>query len=313
MEALLDSDKSPDGDKFVSEMMTANLEGLNMMSKPALYTLAILTEEYKRMATEMQDSALTVQRFVDYQRHLKGKVPPDAKCQFLDIKSDEFMRAVNPRVEKLWKHNLEKFRVWLNVWCTWRWFITGNVKNTVTVELLEWKLGFLDLRRSALSTLVIESPNCKSIIEPADIKAKDLPYYYTFCIPEVKLPFSISTLEASADAAKMDNNAFGIKYNAQQIPNASFTYGISGIVLSEPGLYGNTGIKTSEGDITPQNINYADANQDDELVPLPKLPPASEDDLVPLPRISKELLDELVPLDKRLLLSPSDKRALALA
>ncbi|TAH00928.1 MAG: hypothetical protein EAZ17_05860 [Sphingobacteriales bacterium] len=327
IEALLDNDKTPDGDKFVAEMMTANLEGLNMMSKPALYILAILTEEYKRMVTEMQDSALAVQRFVDYQRDLKSKVAPDAKCPVFDRKSNEFMQAVNPRMHKLWKRNLEKFRVWLNVWCTWRWFITGNVKNTVTVELLEWELGFLDLRRSAFRTFVVESQHCKTVDEPTAIEAEDLLYYYTDCIPEVKLPFSISTLEASANAAKMDNNAFGIKYSGQPIPNASFTFGISGTVLSEPGLYGNPGMKTSEGGITPQGINYADANDDDELIPLPKLPPASEDDLTPLPRIFKEPLDELnplpkipkaplddlVPLDKGLLLSPADKKALAQA
>jgi len=327
MEALMDSDKTPDGDKFVAEMMNANLEGLNMMSKPALYILAILTEEYKRMVTEMQDSAFAVQRFVDYQRDLKGKVPPDAKCPVLDRKSDEFMRAVNPRMEKLWKRNLEKFRVWLNAWCTWRWFITGNVKKTVTVELLEWELGFLDLRRSALRTLVIESPNCKSIIEPAAIEAEDLIYYYLYCSPEVKLPFSISTLEASANAAKMNDNPFNIKYSGQSIPNASFTYGLNSYMISEPGLYNNPGMKTSEGGITPLGLNYADANQNDELVPLPKLPPASEDDLTPLPRIPKEPLDELtplpkiptpspddlVPLNKNLLVSPADKRALALS
>lgn len=327
MDAMLDSDKTSDGDKFAAEMMTANLEGLNMMSKPALYILAILTEEYKRMVTEMQDSSFAVQRFVDYQRDMKNKVPPDAKCPVYDRKSDEFMQAVNPRMQKLWKRNLEKFRVWLNVWCTWRWFITGNVKKKVTVELLEWELGFLDLRRSAFRTFVIESQHCKSVNEPAAIEAEDLIYYYTDCIPEVKLAFSISTLEASANAVKMDNNSFGIKYNGQPIPNATFTYGISGTVLSEPGLYSNPGMKTSEGGITPQGINYADANQDDELVPLPKLPPASEDDLTPLPRIPKEPMDELtplpkipkspsedlVPLDKNLLLSPADKKALAQA
>lgn len=156
---------------------------------------------------------------------------------------------------ELWKRNLEKFRVWLNAWYIWRWFIVGNVK--------------------------------KKVNEPAAIEAEDLLYCYTDCIPEVKLPFSISSS-----------------------------------VISEPGLYSNPGMKTSEGDITPQGLHYADPIHDDELVPLPKLPPLSEDDLMPLPWIPHEPLDELnpvlkiqqsssndlVPLHKNLPLSPSDKK-----
>lgn len=132
---------------------------------------------------------------------------------------------------ELWKRNLEKFRVWLNAWYIWRWFIVGNVK--------------------------------KKVNEPAAIEAADLLYCYTDCIPEVKLPFRISSS-----------------------------------VISEPGLYSNPGMKTPEGDITPQGLHYADANPDDALVPLSKLPPVNEDHLMPLPWIPNEPLDELNPLPK---------------
>lgn len=313
MDALLKSDKSADGDKFVSEMMTASLDGLNLMSKPALYIMAILTVEYRRLAQEAQDSAIALGKFVEEKRKIRDDVPDDAKCALHDAKSNEYMAAVNPRMHKFWTQHMEKFRVLLNAWCTWRWFIVGNVKKTVTVELLEWQLGFLDLRRGALRTFEIEQPHCRSTNEPEGTTVEDLEYYYTDCIPEVKLPFSVSTLEASANAAKMSNNAFGMKYSGTPIPNASLTYGISGSIISEPGLYSNPGIKTSEGGITPTGINYSDASNDDDLVPLPKLPPASEDDLVPLPKLPKAPLDELTPLDKSLLLSPADKKALAQA
>lgn len=313
LDALIKSDKSAEGDKFAAEMMTASLEGLNMMSKPALYIMAILTAEYRRFAQEMQDSSIALGKFIDERRKIRDDVPNDAKCPLYDAKSNEFMAAVNPRVEKFWNLHLEKFRVFLNAWCTWRWFIVGNVKKTVTVELLEWELGFLDLRGSALRTFEIEQPHCRETHEPKGTETEDLPYYYTDCIPEVKLPFSISTLEASANAARMDNNAFGMKYSGMPIPNASITYGISGSIISEPGLYSNPGIKTSEGGMTPLGINYSDASEDDELVPLPKIPPASEDDLTPLPKLPKAPLDELTPLDKGLLLSPADKKALAQA
>lgn len=311
MEALLKSDKSPEGDKFASEMMTASLEGLNMMSKPAMYIMAILTVEYGRLAQEAQDSSIALGKYIDERRKVRDNVPDNANCELHDAKSNEFMASVNPRMQKFWTQHMEKFRVLLNAWCTWRWFIVGNVKNTVTVELLEWQLGFLDLRRSALRTFEMEKPHCRSTSEPKGTETADLEYYSTGCIPEVKLPFSISTLEASANAAKMDNNPFGMKYSGNPIPNASLTYGISGSVISEPGLYSNPGIKTSEGGMTPQGINYSDASEDDELVPLPKIPPASEEDLTPLPKLPKAPMDELLPLDKNLLFSPADKKALA--
>lgn len=313
MDALLKSDKTAEGDKFASEMMTASLDGLNMMSKPAMYIMAILTVEYGRLAKEAQDSAIALGKFVDERRKIRDNVPDDAKCDVHEAKSNEFMAAVNPRMHKFWTQHMEKFRVLLNAWCTWRWFVVGNVKKTVTVELLEWQLGFLDLRRSALRTFEIEQPHCRSTKEPGRTSVEELEYYYTDCIPEVKLPFSISTLEASANAAKMSNNAFGIKYSGTPIPNATLTYGVSGSIISEPGLYSNPGMKTSEGGITPTGINYADASNDDDLVPLPKIPPASEDDLVPLPKLPKAPLDELMPLEKSLLLSPADKKALAQA
>ncbi len=327
IDALMKSDNTKEGDVFASEMMKASLEGLNMMSKPALYILAILSEEYKRMVVEMQDSALAVGKFIEYQRDLKTKVPPDAKCQVIERKSNEFMQAVNPRLEKLWKRNLEKFRVWLNVWCTWRWFIVGNVKKTVTSELLGWEIAFLDFRGDAMHSFQIEEPSCRATTEPAAKEMEDLAYYYTDCIPEVKLPFSISTLEASANAAKMDGNDFGIRYTGKAIPNATLSYGVSNNIITEPGLFSNAGITTSEGGMAPLGVNYADNSADDELVPLPKLPAASEDDLTPLPKIPavkedeltplpklpKAPADELTPLDKGLLLSPADRKALAQA
>ena len=312
MEALLKSDNSKNGDKFATEMMTASLEGLNMMSKPALYIIAILSEEYKRFVMEAQDSGLALGNFIEAQRKIRNDVPHDAKCPLYDAKSNDYMAAVNPRLHKYSSRNLERFRVWINAWCTWRWFIVGNVKKTVTVELLEWELAFLDMRRDALRTFELEQPHCRSTDEPKGETAKELEYYYTDCLPEVKLPFSISTLEASASAAKMSNNAFNIKYTGQPIPNATLTYGISGKTLSEPGLFSNPGIKTSEGGITPLGINYADASADDELVPLPKLPPTSEDDLTPLPKITKDP-EDLVPLDKNLLKQSAELKALVQA
>jgi hypothetical protein len=57
-------------------------------------------------------------------------------------------------------------------------------------------------------------------------------------------------------------------------------------------------MKTPEGGITPKGLHYADANPDDALVPLPKLPPVNEDHLMPLPWIPNEPLDELNPLPK---------------
>jgi hypothetical protein len=91
------------------------------------------------------------------------------------------------------------------------------------------------------------------------------------------------------------------------------TYGVSGSVISEPGLYSNPGIKTAEGGMTPLGMNQSQNSAEDELVPLPKLPPTTEDDLVPLPRLPKVTDDELVPLPKGPLLTQEDKKALAQA
>lgn len=312
LDKLMKDDKS-DGQAFATEMMNASLDGLNMMSKPALYIIAILSMEYKRYMQEIQDSALALGQFIEQRRKIRDDVPDDAKCPLYDAKANEYMAAVNPRIKKFWDKHLEKFRVWINAWCTWRWYIVGNVKKSVTVELLGWELAFLQLRSDALNIYQLEKPHCRSTTDPEGIAVDNLEYYYTECVPEVKLPFSISTLEASANAAKMNDNAFGMKYTGKPIPNATMTYGVSGSIISEPGLYSNPGIKTSEGGMTPLGMNQSQSSPEDELVPLPKLPPTSEDDLVPLPRLPKVTDDDLVPLPKGPLLTNADKKALAQA
>ncbi|QNA46388.1 tetratricopeptide repeat protein [Lacibacter sediminis] len=287
-------------DEFVKTMTKENLKGINMMSKPALYIMAILSNEQKRMMAANMQEDLKLRKYIEEQLKIRNSVSANPKCGEYEEKAEKFMQAVNPKIKEHWEKRLEEFRIWLNAWCTWRWYITGNAKNTVTVELTNWINGFLDLHSAAMRDLRIEQPHCRpeSTIYPAALKDLDIPYFN--CPAVVEFPVNTNLLKLSAEAAALSKNNSGIEYKGGTIPNVSLSFGIGKSNITEPGLYGNPYFKTADGNISQSGNNYAGSYADDELVPITKIPPF-----------------ELEPLDKKLLpkkpgsLSAFDKKALA--
>lgn len=292
-------------DEFVKTMAKENLGGLNMLSKPALYVIAILSNEQKRMVKDNNDEYMKLIKEINEQKEIQKQVPSDAKCSLLDEKADQFMEAVNPKIEAHWKKRLEEFRVWLNAWCTWRWYITGNVQNSVTVECLEWVNGFLDLRAAALRDFKIETPYCREYSSTAaSIEKLFVPPFA--CPAIVQVPVNLHSLKLGAQAIEASHDNYGVKITQGKMPNVSISFGIDN-TITEPGLYGNPYLKTAEGSISQSGNTYADNNDEDELVPLAKIPPVKsspdEDELVPLQKIppsnsNTSDKDELVPLSK---------------
>lgn len=287
-------------EEFVKIMAKENLKGINMMSNTAVYITTILLNEQKRMTLANQEEDIKLRKFINEQMKIRNSVSSNPKCNEYEEKANQFMQAVNPRLKEHWEKRLEEFRIWLNAWCTWRWYITGNTKNSVTVELTNWINGFVDIHSAALREMKTEAPHCRATgtVYTAAIKKFDIPYFN--CPTAVEMPLNTNQLKLSAEASSLSKNSFGIEYNAGTMPNVSLSYSMGKSNITEPGLYGNPYFKTADGNISQSGNSYANSSTDDELVPIIKIPPF-----------------ELEPLDKKLLpkkpgaLSPLDKKAMA--
>lgn len=263
-------------DEFVKTMATENLQGLNMMSKPALYIIAILSNEQKRMMKENNDEYLNLLNFINEQQQIKSQVGSNAKCNVIDEKVNQYMQAVNPKVKEHWQKRLDEFRIWLNAWCTWRWYITGNIQNSVTAECLNWVGGFLNLHAAALRDFKIESPTCRKQGDITNTLVEKL-YLPNFACPAiVEIPLNMNSIKLGAQSIEASHGNYGVSIKPGKMPNASISFGVDNSSITEPGLYGNPYIKTAEGSISQNGNTYADSNPEDELEPLVKIPPMNK-------------------------------------
>src|SRR5690606_8237599 len=140
--------------------------------------------------------------------------------------SNAFMKTVNPRIKEFYQKYLDDYRTWLNAWCTWRWYLTGNVRNTVLTEYISWTRGFLNLYLEAVDKLELDNPACVPLKEnsPADIAELPVPSF--LCPVVVTMPVGLEALRLSAEAAALDNNSFGIKQSGGAMPNATISFGV---------------------------------------------------------------------------------------
>ena len=275
MEALFNKGE----DAFVKTMMKENIKGINMMSKTATYITKMLAIHQLEMSVRFLKELQQLQSFIDAEREIATATGKNDKCPDFDRKNNEFLQKVNPRIKKLYTKQLEEYRTWLNAWCTWRWYITGDPVGSVLTECIGWVQAFMQMHKDAVNEFRYERRSCVETKTGAARTITELPIPKFNCPVVVKMPVGIEQLRLSAEASSFDANSFGIKLTGGYMPNASFTIGAGSGYIFEPGLYGNPYIKSANGSVNPIGINYA-KNDDDELTPLSRIPP--QDELVPL-------------------------------
>jgi hypothetical protein len=261
--------------EFMKTMVKENMKGVNMMSKPAVYITKMLSAYQQEMTQKFNQEYAILANFIKKQREIKNRSGEDDKCADYDRRTNNYMRAVNPGIREFYQKHLEEFRTWLNAWCTWRWFLTGNIKNVVTSEYISRTRAFLDLHRQAVQELEYERPACVASKEDSPANIADLPVPSFLCPVVVTMPIGLEALRLSAEAATLDDNSFGIKQSGGTMPNATISFGVGKGTITEPGLYGTPYIKTANGSINQSGFNYAD-NRGDEFVPVSKIPPVDE-------------------------------------
>lgn len=339
-------------DVFVKEMMTETMKGLSFMSKPATIVLGVLSsyqtkfqldhaEELKKMIQWKANLQIEKQKKIDviYKKISDSK---GTRCetfkQELDNLENQFMVTVNTRLRNYLMKTTEEIRQWLNAWCTWNWYVSGNTKNYILIQDVGFTGYLADLYGGIVDGMEILPEHCnpKTYDVKKQFTAPEIPNFT--CPAVVSIPAGPEWQKLVAAAKDFDANSYGIKKTDKPVPNVTVATG-SGKSVAQPGM--NPSYKTANGGITPggadveaaidkglmnafRKVNGKPTDQqvgdaidkglsdamkrvqerrkqgiigdDDELVPLPKLP--DENDPVPLPKLPK---DELTPLDRKLL------------
>lgn len=330
----LDQTTKKGEDEFVRIMTEETMKGLNMMSKPAVMVLGILGNYMVQWQDAYLKETMTLKDWKEIQVKKRDADIADinkkisntkgATCKtykyLLDSVENGYMRTVNERFREFLVRKADELRHWANMYCSWNWYVAGNLKNTILLQ----DYGLLNLIADTYSG-IIESmearpEHCvervgeinKTVVRP------QLPNFD--CRPILSVPAGAEWEELITSAKNFDDNKYGIKKTDEPVPNVSASYGIQDL-LAEPALA--PFIKTADGSVSPANyVNPDDMEPsyyaDEKYVPAdPETRPFPEEDVYGekrrTSRMIRELLGDMIQTDCKSLRSSKDALRDALA
>src|SRR6188768_1310162 len=98
------------------------------MIKPAVIVQLVLTNYLADWMSKHTNESIELRNKIDAARKEMTKSGKNDKCPDFDRKNNEYLKYVNPIIRKFHARKIEEFRVWLNTFCTWVWYLTGNPK-----------------------------------------------------------------------------------------------------------------------------------------------------------------------------------------
>lgn len=281
---------------FIQAMAKETMKGVNMMSMPAVYVQKILQAHITQWTADYARESQQLKEEMRAKKASMTKAGNNDKCEDYDRKHNAFMQYANPLIRKFHAQKIEEFRTWLNAFCTWSWYITGNPKNVVLAQCITWTSGLADIYESAVSEQYAFPRTCvqQNSDRTTFIATPAIPNFT--CPAVVSLPVGLNEIRLSAEAINFNDNSWKIsQVSGAAMPNVTLSFGVSKADITEPGKYGNPYAKTGNGSVNVSGINYGDSDAD-ALTPLKKI----VDDLTALTKIP---MDELTPLDPQLLSS----------
>ena len=292
-------------DEFAKTMMQENMKGLNKMSLTAVTVQKILQIYMAQWMQDNMNEYMALKNKIDARRTELSKTGKNDKCPDFDRKNNEFLAYANPLIRKYHEEKIEEFRVWLNAFCTWSWYITGNPKNTILTACIAWTAAITGMYEGAIDDQDAIARSC--VKQNGDgsslVPTPDIPNFS--CPTLIKIPLGNDWQELSNGVKDFDANSLGIKMNpAYPVPNHTTAYGGHSRSIAEPGKAPFA--QSANGSIAPGMIN----SSDDELAPLSKIPlddltplsPVPPDDLAALPdlrrsKFLKDLLKKMMTAD----------------
>jgi|GEM_PF-2878187 len=280
--------------EFVQTMMKESIKGLSMMSMPAVYVQKILQAYIVKWTSDYQKESADLMQQMNARKIEMTKSGDNDKCPDFDRKNNEFLAYANPIIREFHAKKIEEFRVWLNAFCTWSWYIAGNPKNVVMTQCIAWTGFITEMYQTAIEDQDAIAMSCVDQ-DGNGVTYTPAPAIPNFTCPAVvSIPIGMDEIKMSAEATNFDNNDWNIKKaDGATVPNVTLSFGADKNDITEPGKYGNPYSKTGNESMSTSGINPA-ADGDQELNPLPKI----MDDLAPITKIPP---DELSPLNPSLL------------
>jgi|SRR5665647_25533 len=302
-------------DDFVKTMAQESIKGINVMSKTAVTVQMILQLYIAKWTKDNLTDYTALQQKIDAARTEMTKTADNDKCPDFDRKNNEFLKYANPLIREFHAKKIEEFRTWLNAFCTWSWYITGNPKNSVMSQCIGWTGALVEFYENAIHDQEAIAKSC--VEQNSDgktfVPTPEIPNFS--CPTLVKIPMGADWQQLSNAVTNFDANSLGIKSNpSNPVPNQTIAFGGNAKSISQPGMA--PFVKTANGSVAPGLINETN----DELTPLSKIPfdeltPLSKiplDEMTPLPdlrrsKFLKDLLNKMMTADCKNVKSPKDK------
>jgi tetratricopeptide (TPR) repeat protein len=253
--------------EFAKTMMKENIKGLTKMSKTAVIVQKILQAYVSQWMKDYQKESSDLMSHVNAQRMEMTKSGKDDKCPDFDRKENEFLAYANPLIRDFHAKKIEEFRMWLNAFCTWIWYISGNPKNTVMTACIAWTGAISEMYENAIEGQYASPRSC--VKQGGDvvkfIAAPPIPNFT--CPSHVSMPVGAYWQELSNAVKNFDQNDYAVKANsANPIPNHTVAYGTDPTSIAEPGW--DPFFKTANGGMSPgiSDPNISNAAESAEIL-----------------------------------------------
>lgn len=244
-------------DEFVTTMANESIKGINMMSKPAVIVQIILQRYLASWSEEKRQQYEALRTDLEAHRKIRNQSGSNEKCPDWDRKNNTYLQYANPLVRKFHAQRIEEFRMWLNAFCTWVWYIAGNPKNSVLAQCIGWSNALKGFYEDAIHDQEAIAKSCvnQNSNGKMNVPMPEVPNFY--CPAVVSIPTGNEWQQLSNAVKNFDKNTFNVKQNAGvKIPNGSIAYGAGNNSIAQPG--NSFSAKTANGSITP---SPADVNK----------------------------------------------------
>lgn len=239
--------------EFINTMMHDYQKGHNKMSRTSSIIIMFLENYMINWKKKLHDEESELQRMIEEKTSVKmTKSGKDDKCIDWDRKNNEFMQYINPKIRIFYDKKLNEFTDWLNAYCTYSWYITGNAKNINVLNINSWMNQLIELYERVALDQIISPKSC--VNQNSDgVYPAILPQFPNISCPTIiQVPVGSQWQQLSNSFKNFDGNKYGIQANpANAIPNHS--------ILISPG---NSSIAQSgtSPSITSNGGNYTVSN-----------------------------------------------------
>lgn len=235
-------------DAFATSMMQESAQyGTSFISNPARIIVSLLTYKIANLSMQYAKEKQKLDSLIKEKVRIKIEKDKDDECHTADIRNNQFLQEVNPMLRKFFSKYTEEYRTWLNAFCTWTWFMTGNIKNFSMIQCLGFTRFYSNMYKDAVEAQKTAMPHCSERNNgnrEENVAAPDIPSFA--CPTVVSIPAGMDWYALDNSLKNFDANSLGIKQlPGAPIPNMSIAF--------EPKGMGQTpSVKTVNGGILPE-------------------------------------------------------------